>query len=284
MAQSRVDAMPLDLDPGRLAWTELDYRASKGILSATSRLKLESVTAADVAGTLIPIEDSLVRTPVGDQLVLLSLRSAALGRVSNVRLWLDLLDGRALQRDEQRGGSRSRYRAYRMLDKGFLRLTVEPEDGERDLIWQEWSNREEQHFVYPIEQPQAEVTDALGLLVIASLAPLEAPGDAITVPVLTKGRVVWVDMRVGALTELDVDLEETRAGETRRLTDSRSVIEVSLAPSAVDGAEEVGVELLGLKGDIVLSIDAETRIPLQIAGKVRIVGSVRVKLERVSFR
>jgi hypothetical protein len=56
-----------------------------------------------------------------------------------------------------------------------------------------------------------------------------------------------------------------------------------VAVRAAPGSDE-SVELLGLEGDIELLLEPVARFPLEIRGRIRIAGDVRVRLERVHLR
>ena len=281
----RIGAQDLDLDLDRLTWSELDYRARKGILTARSELRVERIGAEEILEYLVPAGDRSFTAPEGENLLLIRLRSSALGRVSEVRFWLDGLSARSFQRDERSGGSRRRYRAYRPLDAGVLRVTLRRGEGEKDRAYAEWGEREERFVPYDAELGNVAVSDPLALLLVGSMAALDVSGDVARVPVFAKDRVVWVELEVVAQEELEVSLEETPDGATRSINGVRPVLSISLTP-VVDSSsgEEAEIELLGLEGDIVMKIDVETRVPLRISGRIPIAGSVNVDLERVVLR
>ena len=276
-------AEPLQLDLSRLRWTELDYKAKKAILTATSELRLQPADATEMAQNLVLAEGQRDLPPAGDDLLLLTLRSKMLGRVSNVRLWLDSSNARSYQRDELSSGSRSRFRAYRPMGEGVQRTTLRPAPGEKNRPYGEWSEREERFIAYPAEAPERIVSEALALFVVVSTASLNASGDAVTLPVFLKDRVVEVRLEVLEKHELEVSFDQTKAGETQEITGTRPALRIAVSAVVPEGAEDSKIELLGLEGDIVMTIDAESRVPLQISGKIPIAGPVDVKLTRVVF-
>ena len=274
-------AQPLQLDLSRLSWTELHYKAKKAILTATSELRLQPADASEMAESLVLAEGHRDLPPAGDDLLLLTLRSKVLGRVSNVRLWLDSGNARSYQRDELNSGSRPRFRAYRPMGEGVQRTTLRPASGEKSRPYREWSEREERFIAYPAEAPERIVSEALALFVVVSTASLNAPGDAVTLPVFLKDRVVEVRLEVLEKRELEVNFDQTKTGETQKITGTRPALGIAVSAVLPEGDEDTKIELLGLEGDILMTIDAESRVPLQISGKIPIAGAIDVKLTRV---
>ncbi len=274
-------AEPLQLDLSRLSWTELDYKARKAILTATSELRLQRADAAEMAENLVLAEEQTELPPAGEDLILLTLRSKLLGKISDVRLWLDPNNARSYQRDELNSGSRPRFRAYRPMREGVQRTTLRPASGEKERPYREWSELEEKFIAYSAEARERIVSEALALFVVVSTASLNAPGDAVTLPVFLKDRVVEVRLEVLEQRKLKVDFDQIKDGETQKVTGPRAALEIAVSAVLPEGDEGTKIELLGLKGDILMTIDAESRVPLQISGKVPPVGVVNVKLTRV---
>ena len=58
-----------------------------------------------------------------------------------------------------------------------------------------------------------------------------------------------------------------------------------LRPLAPEGESDKGeFKLLGLEGDIDLFLEPETRAPLRVDGKIKIVGGVRLRLQRAILK
>lgn len=276
-----LQAEPLQLDLSRLSWTELDYKARKAILTATSELRLQPADASEMTENLVLAEERTELPAAGEDLLLLTLRSKVLGKTSNVRLWLDPSDARSYQRDELSAGSRPRFRAYRPMGEGVQRTTLRPAAGEKDRPYGEWSEREERFIAFPADAPEMIVSEALALFVVVSTASLNAPGDVVTLPIFLKDRVVEVQLEVVEKLELKVRFDQTLAGETQRVEGTRPALGISVSAVLQEADEGAEIELLGLEGDIVMTVDAETRVPLQISGRIPIAGLVNVKLTRV---
>jgi hypothetical protein len=60
---------------------------------------------------------------------------------------------------------------------------------------------------------------------------------------------------------------------------------LSVAPQARPGEDpEDELEVLGMRGRLELALDPDTRTPLQLSGKVKILGAVTMKLASVRLR
>ncbi len=277
----------LDLD--RVVWSELRFEASKLIFKATTEIKLERTQLADVVAALLDPEERSWIDPVDDGNVVLRVSSNVLGRRSEARLWLAASDGAAYQRDELKGGRR--YRVHRYAQSGVFTRTHEPASGERNAPHEEWSRVSSKYTEHPISlQPtsstsQQRVAEPLTLLLAASAAPLDEPGDTTTLRVFSKGMLLDVELRVIAREASSHRYSESSPSGEREVSGSIDSLRIGLEGRSAAGSEDTAeLELLGLHGEIEILLDPDTRIPLQISGKLPILGRVNVHLRRVTLR
>ncbi len=280
------ESTPPGLEPSRLVWSQLSYRASKLTVSVTSEVKLESLPAATAAAALIEPSEGEALGPEGAEVLSLTIATKLLGRESQLSMWFDPLDGAAFQRVELGSGKKARsnrHRTNRFAPNGVYRLGRSPEEKEVGLPHEQWTRTSEsfERYSQPLP-PGARVTEPAALFYILSASNLSSKGDRASVHVFSKGHVMRVEMVVRGNSQTKADyIEESPAGE-RRVSGQVETLEISLDGQALDlQTEEGDFEFLGLRGGVRLYLDKIIRVPLQLSGKIKYVGKGNVRLRRV---
>jgi hypothetical protein len=94
-------------------------------------------------------------------------------------------------------------------------------------------------------------------------------------------------MEVTGTRAVKVDFVETSAASgTRRRQERIEAIALRLrgVPMDAPGDDDEPFELLGLRGDLELLLDPQTRVPLQLKGRVKIAGPLTVRLREAMLR
>ncbi len=280
------ESTPPRLEPSRLGWSQLSYRASKLAVSVTSAVQLESRPAAAAAAALIERSEGEALDPEGAEVLYLTIATKLLGRESQLSMWFDPLDGAAFQRVALESGKkakRNRHRTNRFTSNGVYRLGRRPEEKEVGLPHEQWTRTSESFERYSNSlAPGARVTEPAALLYILSASDLSSKGDSVCVYVFSKGHVMLVEMVVHGNSQIKVDyIEESAAGE-RRVSGQVETLEISLDGQALDRQTEEGdFEFLGLRGDVRLYLDKTLRVPLQLSGTIKYAGKGNFRLRRV---
>ena len=291
-------AASAELDLNRVAWTELRFKATKLVFKATTEIKLERAQHGDVRADLIDPEKRAWIDPSDDRNLFLSADSRVLGRESKARLWLAGSDAAAFQRDEL--STRRRYKVYRYADGGVYIETRRPARGERGKPHARWSLVEAEYSPHPISLEAGQrIAEPLALLLAVSAAPLDEAGDTAELLVLSKGLLVDVEMRVIGREALSLRYTEVSGASSRKVSGPIDALRIAVrgrragargrragarGRRAGAGLESADLELMGLKGDLEMLLDADSRIPLRISGKIPILGRVRLNLRRVQLR
>jgi len=271
-----------DVDPARMDWQALEFRASKLLISATAELVIDHRPAVSVADSLIVPAEGRPVMP-GPTVTVLDMASEALGRRTEGLLVLDGESGAALQRISYDRRGRLRYRIYRYTDTGAFHRTWWPEDGENELSWQQWSRQEEGMRPFPDTLPPQPVTEPTALLYLVPAGPLFDEGDRMEVLTFARRHVHRVTARVASSERLKYDYVVQPDGERRR--GRGEPLRVLLEGRTVDdGDDEDEFELFGLSGAIELFIDPETRAPLAMRGNIKILGEVTFRLQSMRLR
>jgi hypothetical protein len=282
---SLAAAADAPLDPGRLAWRELRYRARKFIFTAETTVKAELVPVAAAAGDLLRLEDRHPVQPLGDRLARLELDTVALGRHTRYRVWLEPSTGAALQSTVQEFGSRARYKLQRFTDGGVMVVRFAPAPGEDEQPADRWTRRADSFAAFPRQGGDgAAVTDSTALFWILSTAPLTSPGDTATIAVTSRSQLMLVTVTVRAAIQLRRDVDEHARGVTRHLDGSAPALDLSVDATPLGGAPAAeNLEFLGMKGSIRIVLDPRLRTPLEISGRVPGAGTVIVRLRDVTL-
>jgi hypothetical protein len=276
------------LDPARLGWSEIRMTASKLFLSAEAHLALRTVPDSAIRNVLLPIPGMTAIAP-HDEVLELVYETSGLGRKSRLTLLMDPASGAALQGTHHDLEGKHRHRVWRYGETGAYQRTRWPlNHAEEALPPGKWSKTSEGPRKYPVDPAGRPVLESTGLLYAIAAAELDKPGDQLELLVFRRRDTQIVHVEVLKPRAIDVNHVEVwpggaveRRGQTRPLRLSvrgRPVIDPSGKPA---GDRDEDFELLGLRGNIELALDAETRTPLMLSGNAPVLGKVNLRLAEV---
>lgn len=275
-------------DPTRVRWSQLDFRASKLAVTATSEVEIRTEPASLAAIRWLESSKGRPVTPEVSEVVRIQLRSVVLGKSSDLDLWIDPLSGAAIQRTQLETGKKvrhNRHRSLRFTDTGVFNSTFRATEETMDRPFEEWAVSEA-FETFPVSlTPGVVVTEPSALFYLLATAHLDEKGDAILIHVFSKKRVMRVRLAVLGSTEIRVDYTETADAGQRQIKGRQEVVRIRLESSPVgsDGSDR-SFEFLGLRGDVEIFLEPARRIPLQISGNIRYVGKGHVRLQRVRLK
>jgi len=273
------------LDDARVGWAEIRMTATKLFLTATAGVSLRTVPGPSVLADLRPFPEGGGVAP-GPEVIELVYEAAGMGRRSRATLLMDPVSGAAIQNVIQDLEGKQRFRVYRYGDRGAYHRTRWPvnatESGKEPA---QWSRATEGLRVYARLPDGRPVVDTTGLLYIVSAAALDRVGDQLEVLVFQRRNVQAVLIRVEPPRPVQVDYEElwpqggiTRRGPVEPILLSLRGLPAPGATAPDTPREGEGLELLGLHGNLQVALDPATRAPLQITGKVKVLGDVTLRL------
>lgn len=271
-------------DNDRPRWTELEFRASKFLLTANARVDARIRPSAEIAGQLVTTPTGRP-VPPGPAVLEMAYRASGLGRESLTTLWADPVSGATLQRTQLDTGSRQR--TYRFADIGAYHYTRRPAgNSEEKLPPERWTQRSEGARPYSPSAVGKPVTEATVLLWLAAAANLEKTGDALEALTFSRRHVNRVRLEVTGRRSVAVDFSEKDPGGTRQRRGKTEAIVMRLRGSPLDAepGDDEAFELLGLHGDLELLLDPRTRAPLELSGDVKVAGKITVRLRRAVLR
>jgi len=282
-----LTGMTADLDPGRISWSDLHFHASKFFISIDADVALADVPSSEVDGLLmVPGEGEAVAV-VGPTKGL-SFTTDFFGRNSSTEVLLNADSGATLQRTSHDSGKRNRHRIYRYTDVGAYQKTWWPVgDAEEDLPtdqWRQWSKFEEGLRPFAEAIHGELVIDPGALLYIVGAAPLDKAGDSIEILAYARKNVHRVHVEVAGMEQIRVKYDQVGGASPGRKKGKVNAIKLLVRGQMVDdGDSDDQFELLGLRGDIDIHIDPETRAPIQIEGNVKIAGHAIMRLTGIKI-
>ena len=281
-------AMNSDLDPSRIGWSELQFRASVLFFSVDANIVLDELAAREISPALMEPGEGIGVT-AEDVVQQLRFTTDFVGRHTTTDLWLNASSGAALQRTSHDSGNRFRHRIYRYTDIGAYHKTRWPVGKDEENLpadrWPEWSEAGEDLRPYPPQVAGAVITDPGGLLYIVSAAKLEKPGDQAETLAFVRGHVHRVSVEVLSPEIITVKYRERSGKDLLERKGKQEVMRLLIRGQSVDdGDAEDEFEMLGLRGDIIMHMDSQTRAPLQLTGRVKIAGRVTMRLTHLVVR
>lgn len=269
------------LDPDRIGWTHIGLKASKFFLTATTGFNV-SVSESGCISLLSPDQGQPVSA--GADTAVVNIDSQGLGVDSKAVLWMDARTGAALQYSVLDHGRRNRQRSYRYTDIGAFHWTRYPAEGEEKAPVNTWSTTGSGMRDYPAAAAGEKIIDPVGLLYIIAASDMSRPGDSIDLVIYARRRLA----RLTITTDRFVDLDEATKGNefARMLTassHSKKALLFRLTPRAMTETDDMEFNFLGLSRDIEIVLDSDTRLPLRISGKARIVGKLSIELQAATL-
>jgi hypothetical protein len=260
---------PAPLDPDQVAWKELHFAAHKLGISATVEVRIEARPASP-AGLPWVILDSTSRLP---------------GRMFSTHERLDGADARARQIVDTEVGAKNHRKTYTLTARGFLFDLLEPAShAESALPPEGWTRQTRTFTVYPKALPGGTaITGPAGLLYAASAAGLAAPGDSLTVYVLVRTQVERVTVHVEGVEQVPLDFQEDSGGPVTTVKEPLAALRIVARSQPVDAASASAFRIFGLEGDVEILWDPTRRIPVELTGKVKLLGHVEVRLASVTL-
>jgi hypothetical protein len=282
----KVDTAPAQF--GRVCWSELEFKASKLLLSATATLSFKEQRGADATPDMHgpPRGKALA---VGDKVLLISMfNDLPFGRFEKVSAWLDPASGAALQSEKLVTGSKQYWKLRRYSSDGYYMWRSEPgSKQERKLNEPAWSKRSE----YPVKWDQmppagTAVSDSYALLYLISAARLDREGASLTTIIYSKKKLVELEFKAGRLLTLPVSYTEVNGKQKRTREGKIRVREVTGRGKPLDGKDsedngkDVDLGFLGMQGELTVLLEEGTGIPIEVRGRADTIGKLRVILQK----
>jgi hypothetical protein len=275
-----VEGAPLN--PARVGWSRVGLEAHKLFIKATTVAEWSVENAGSVAGRLAESPEGVVVVP-GANILKVNYRAALPGLKSDTTLWMDPETGNSLQYEVRDSGKRFRERIVRYTDAGAYQRTRRPKPGEDKGTPAKWTDETAGFWPYGQNLAGQPVLDSLGLLNFIAASDLAKSGDQTEVLVFHRRALVRVRLTVDGLLDAKVayravgdDGRRSCKGTTRALN-----IRLTVLPF---GTESTDFDFLGLKSDIAIYLEPQSRLPLRIEGRAAVIGRVITNLQEARLK
>ncbi len=168
--------------------------------------------------------------------------------------------------------SKKRGRRYEFGDDGFVMEKIKPK--RPGAAEPEWYVAVREEFPYPDDETAAGPFDYYGMLLYLKQVPLDRPGDEVTLYVATSKGPKLYRIRVGEARRNSRTLTDLSTGKkkTVRLREFR----LRITPADPDSDAE---GFMRMEGETELWVEARSKTPLEISGKVpKVPGRVVLRL------
>jgi hypothetical protein len=128
------------------------------------------------------------------------------------------------------------------------------------------------------------ITGPVGLLYAASAGSLAAPGDSMTIYVLVQAQVERVVVEVEGSEAVEINFQEDSGAGLRSVREQVQAMRLVARSQPVDPASSSAFRMFGLEGDVEILWDPARRLPVEISGRVKLLGHVEVRLASVTLR
>jgi hypothetical protein len=273
------------LDPQRVVWRNLRYTAHKLGIAATVEVRLDetqvdSTDAGEAGGRYTASAEKPRRE------ILLESTSHLPGRTFLALEHVSAVRAAAREIIDTETGAKNHRKTYILRDRGFLFELLEPADGSEAVLAPErWTRQTRSFASYPKALPAgAVITGPAGLLYAASAGTLTAPGDSMAIYVLVQTQVERVVVEVEGLESTEIEFQESSVDALRSVRGQVEALRLVAHSQPVEPSESSAFRIFGLEGDVEILWDRTRRLPVEISGRVKILGRIEVRLVSVTLR
>ena len=281
------------LDTEKLPWKRLSYTAKKVFGSVTTEIQWEDLAAEKVNKLLIPVprgealqsSDSRVFSIEGHSVV-----KPLWGSVDVLKTqdWYDPGSGTVLQRIRWRRGKEIWQKTYRFTQQGVLRLRKKPQDSqEANLPLAQWTDSEESFYPYNMKTLGcSQVLAPTQLLILASSIAFQTEDEPLNLCVFNKKQLHKVQIHPAGSKRLKLSYDEKSRQAKVHREELVETVKISFRTHSLvgKGQQPEAFSFLGLKGDFDIYIRKDSKLPVQVSGKIPRTGRINLQLREVELR
>ena len=278
-----VHAQDNKLEPNQVKWSRLAYKSYIVFFPMDVKVQLKQISQATAREALLTPKHGPGTMPQANPTYRIDLDSKIMGRKSLISLWFDP-DGSAFQRTQIDTGRKQRIKTYRILENGYYSHETKPKTNETELPPNKWTQTGEGHKTFS-KLPAAEtiVTEPTALYYLVSASNLTRPGDKFEKSIFTKHGIYQLKLQAVDYQEIETEYTRQQGGKKEAAPPTTKALHIRMNAVPLDPAAGGDFDFLGLKGDIHLYLEPQTRVLLQISGKADIIGKTDIKLKEVVF-
>jgi hypothetical protein len=267
----------------------LVFQASRGPTVARSEIRLASLSAARLKSSLVAAADSppISGADTGAMLMTATVdMSTSLPFVADktwkTEVWFLPENASALQRTRTKIGEEPDRKTFRYLKDGVRRIRFEPEAANGgDRRGEPWTVVRSTFYPYgPARAGCRDVSDPSVLFYVVSAAGMSAGASPLELCVFNKKTLYQAEIRPAGTERLRVNYTRRR-GETEEPVETEInvvTIMVSGRPSEPAERKPEPFEFFELRGDIEISVNVASGLPVRVRGTVANIGEATFNL------
>jgi hypothetical protein len=284
-----IGSSTLDLDPARIGWSRLVFQASHGPTDARSEIRIAPISAVRLKNSLVAAADA-PPIPGADTGAMLMTATVAMSsrlpfvadKTWKTEVWFLPENASALQRSRTKIGEEPDRKTFLYLADGVRRIRFEPEaanGGERQP--EQWAAVRTTFFPYgPARDRCRNVSDPSVLFYAVSAAGMSAGDPPLDLCVFNKKTLYQAEIRPAGTERLRVNYTRRR-GETGEPVETEiAVLKIVLSGRPAEPAERKPepFEFFEMRGDIEISVDVASGLPVRVRGTVANIGEATFNL------
>jgi hypothetical protein len=280
-------AEPFEVDPSKVGWSRLLFRASDARASVAIEVRLTTAPASDLEDPRVPVTGGAVVPPAGDEVSLLTAFIVVEGYDKAYRNEVWFLPGEAvpLQRRRDKLGKGPNRKTFRYAGEGVYRVRLDPAGPqEEELRPEQWTGEKTHFYPYgPAARGCPAVTDPALLLLAVSAGAVSEDGAPLDLCAFNKKTVYQVRAATAGVRPLEVAYAEIGKGVRAKIERAVAAPSVRIVARPGEAADPDPFEFFELTGDIEIALDPSTRIPVLISGDLPGLGRVDFALSEVTL-
>lgn len=281
-------ASSLDLDAAAVPWSRLVFRAPERADDLSVEVTLSEASPADLDAVMISRPGDAAAPVDGEVLKLTSTIDVYLtGRAYRTDIWFEPAGLSPLQRRRDKIGGDVNRKIFRYGADGVRRLRIEPKGrSEADLAPELWTDVREHVYPFGPERDGCPLVTDPGLLFFAASAGAITEAGPETLCVFNKKAIHPVRLSAEPDAPLAADYVAVNGSEQSRVRREARVRKVRIRASAPEseGIDPDPFEFFEMGGEIEIDLEAESGLPLRIAGDVAGFGRVEFLLSEAVLR
>lgn len=273
------------LEADAIGWQRIEYFARKFIFGASSAVEWSLLDESNARVDWIDpeglpgVEGELIAPP--ERVLRMKYTSDLLGRHFDTVYWMDPGTGAALQYETSDDGGRPRHRVYRFTTRGAFQRTWRPLKQEKQLPWEDWTDRSGDFRPFQPEAHQRVVIDPVGLTYIVAASRLGRGADRLDVLAFVGRHVSRAVLTTGDPVEIDFNFSaQTSSGELH-CKGRIMALTVKLGVEAVGDVIDDSFDFVGLQRDIEIFLIPDSRLPVRMTGRAKIAGRLAINARHV---
>ena len=285
-------ASAYELNRSKILWNHLSFKGKSIFGKVNTEVFLTDLPAVESGKMLLTLPESKVLQNPKTRVISITVQSTVVPLIGSKhylknQVWMIPKTATALQRVRLRRGSDTWQKIYRFSDRGVYRLRRKPmDDNEKKMTPEKWTRVKSAFYEYNSKDLDCPVVlEANGLFYLVSSLDFKHQLSPFSLCVFNKKQLHQVNVSPNGYRRMQVNyLEKSGDNQTQRKRDI-DALKISFKSRALVSEDErpETFSFMGLKGDFEIFIDAATRIPVLVIGKIKGPGKVSITLHEVGL-